>query len=215
MHSLNHKHPALNPDHGPGDCESEDFLARLREGDNASYATMHRVYGPRLRGIALRIVRNSWEAEEILQDALLATFEKIGSFQQRSALSTWLYSVTRNAALARVRRRANRDLSLDWVVQQAGRADASLADQRFPSPEDACINSELGRRIDAAMRMLPETYRELYFRREFEYVSIAELARQYGLRRGAVKTRLHRARRMLRMSLEDWPDRAGQDTQRE
>lgn len=184
------------------DCESPEFLAKLRAGDHQAFLMLDRVFRKRLLAMAKRIVRNADEAEDVIQDTFLATFEKLHSFEGRSKLSSWIFSVANNAALSRLRKKANHELSFDEPLSSDyEHAVNVVSEPTAPTGEDHVLQAELREQLRAAVAALPDGYRQMFVLKELRYVSIRDIAGAYGIRPGAVKTRLHRARKMMRPEL--------------
>jgi RNA polymerase sigma-70 factor (ECF subfamily) len=166
-------------------------------------------------GVALQFMRNEYDAHEAMQDALVSVWNKIGSFEGKSAFSSWLYRVTANAALMALRKKKRRenDVSLDAA---AGDDDElplpalRLSDDGSP-PDAAALTGELGEQVRAAIDRLPEPYRMVVLLRDVEELSMSEVMEATGLTEPALKSRLHRARLALRQAL--LPYLKGEDTQ--
>jgi RNA polymerase sigma-70 factor (ECF subfamily) len=185
-----------------------DFdLARLCAARNRG--AIHHVISSnnqRMFRAAWSILRNRAEAEECVQAAYLAAFAAIGTFEGRSALSTWLTRIVVNEALGRLRRRKPAaDLSLfDNIAStqdDTGIVPFPLAASQ-PDPERAMAQTEIQTMLEKAIDALPDAFRVVLVARVIEEMSVEETADLYGLKPETVKTRLHRARTMLRENLE-------------
>jgi RNA polymerase sigma-70 factor (ECF subfamily) len=158
----------------------------------------------RLYRCARSIVRDDAEAEDIVQEAYVNAFSKLAAFRGESSLATWLTRITLNEALGRVRRRRP---AVAWdSLDTVGRDKAQVI--AFPltanaDPERTAAQREIGRFIERAVDGLPERFRMVFVMREIEEMSVEETADFLGLRQATVKTRLHRARRLLRTALDD------------
>jgi RNA polymerase sigma-70 factor, ECF subfamily len=145
---------------------------------------------------ALRLLGNAADAEDAVQEALLAAYRHIDQFRGQSQMTTWLTTIVRNCALMQLRKRSRQiHLSLD---EQTGGEEKhflweSLADTR-PSPEDECRNLELSARLQKCAVRLSPTLRRTFHLRVLMGFSIFETARILGLPRGTVKAQLARAR---------------------
>ena len=181
---------------------------RLASGDAAALeALMAKFAAPAYR-LAYGITRNTADAEEVVQDVFVTVFRKIGSFEARSALGTWIYRVTANTALNK-RRGKRRELEVSIEDQlpaflpdghRAGDAAFVLADWSRTPDEELMASDEraaLARALDA----LPERYRAVVVLRDVEELSSEEVAEVLGESVAAVKSRLHRARMALREHL--------------
>ena len=164
----------------------------------------------RIYNLALRITRNADDAQDILQETLLSTFVNIKSFEGRSKLSTWIHVIACNAALSRKRRRSSTDVPYDEGDPLNGAEHGSAprnTHARFArAVEDPLLLEELQDRLDRAIDCLPPIYREMFVLKELQFASIRDIACAFGVKPGAVKTRIHRARLMLRSQLGDYWD---------
>jgi RNA polymerase sigma-70 factor (ECF subfamily) len=160
-------------------------------------------YAPRVYSVARRMLNNDADAEDVTQDVLLQMLRKAHTFRGEAAFPTWLHRVTVNAALAYRQRRAHHD---------EHRAPAELAESEevvMPAPgrrwvappEQQMMDRELQRLIEEAIGALPEPYRDVYVLADVEGLSNAEIGSLLGLGVPAVKSRLHRARLMMRETL--------------
>jgi RNA polymerase sigma-70 factor (ECF subfamily) len=148
------------------------------------------------------------DAEDVMQEALLKTYRYVGQIEQPEAFRTWLFRTVRNACLMRRRRRVDepaRVLSIDGGDRDPGEHRMAAVDvaDRTPRPDEAAMNKWLGGRLRAALASLPPAYRMIVLLREMEGLSTREVASIAGMSEANVKTRLHRARVMLRERLSD------------
>jgi RNA polymerase sigma-70 factor (ECF subfamily) len=153
-------------------------------------------YGDRVYGIALRVTGSPSDAEEVMQEAFLQAFRAWSSYRGEAAPTTWLYRIAVNAALMRVRARRSEELLseqdesvevVDWT------ADAA----------QAVLRGELHQQLEAGITRLPEDLRVTLILRDVEGLSTAETAAALDVTEAAVKSRLHRARVLLRRYLAD------------
>jgi len=155
--------------------------------------------GPSFHRCAFRLLGNVADAEDAVQEALLAAYKHINQFRGQSQISTWLTTIVRNSALMQLRRRPRQiHFPLDTEVgeEQQRFLWETLADGR-PSPEEECRNSELTLRLRKCTALLSPTLRRTFQLRVVEGFSILETARILGLPRGTVKAQLARARAKL------------------
>jgi len=155
---------------------------------------------PSLYRRAFRLLRNTADAEDAVQDALLAAYTHIDQFKGRSQMSTWLSAIVHNCARMQLRKRARR-VHLPREEQNAEAYELSvperIADQR-PGPEEECRKSELSRRLHHCQTQLSGTLRLAFQLRDVEGLSIRETARILGVPHGTVKAQSARARKKLR-----------------
>jgi RNA polymerase sigma-70 factor (ECF subfamily) len=184
------------------------LIARLRARDAGALEILMQRHSSRVFRVAFGITRNEADAEEVVQDVFLSLFEKIGSFEERASLSTWLYRVTTNAALLR-RRGKRRELEVSLEDQlptfrddghRAGERSFLLADWSSTA-EAGLASGETQARVRRAIDLLPPHYRAVVMLRDIEELSNEEIAEILAEPVSAVKSRLHRARMALREQL--------------
>jgi RNA polymerase sigma-70 factor (ECF subfamily) len=161
-------------------------------------------YAPRVFHLARRLLGNTADAEDVTQDVFLQVVRKLPSFRGDAAFSTWLYRVAVNAALAYRRKRALREArSLPEPLEdfhEDGRHRAPV--RRWAGrPNHAALDREAHHLIEEAIAGLPEIYRDVYVLADVEELPNAEIAEMLGLNVAAVKSRLHRARLLMRKAL--------------
>jgi RNA polymerase sigma-70 factor, ECF subfamily len=147
------------------------------------------------------------DAEDVMQDALLKTYQHVTAIHEPDAFRTWLYSTVRNACLMKRRRHVGEPAnfeSLEQGVETAtGTVPLDVADQSARTADQQLIDAWMDRRLRVALNGLPASYRMIVVMREMEGLSTREVATITGLSEANVKKRLHRARLMLRRRLED------------
>lgn len=186
--------------------DEQDVVARARRHDAAALRTIVRQNNRRLFRVARSILKDDWEAEDAVQEAYMRAFSHLAEFEGRSALSTWLTRIVVNEALGRLRRRRP---TVDIADVESGATQAEsgqivpfpLAAPQ-PDPERAMAQTEIHAVIEKAIDALPDAFRVVLVARLLEEMSVEETAELYGLRPETVKTRLHRARGLLRKNLE-------------
>ena len=189
------------------DLESPEFIARLKEQDSAAFSQLVRAYQDKIYNLALRLPRNAEEAEEVLQETLLSVFNKIHTFQERSRLSTWIYAITSNGALSRLRKKSSQSVTFEedtLLKTESSWFRNSKVVFEVTDHNDPVILKELQERLNAAIETLPDGYREIFIMKEINKMPVKEIAGIVGINPGAVKTRLHRARLLLRAKLSDY-----------
>jgi RNA polymerase sigma-70 factor (ECF subfamily) len=175
----------------------EQVVERVLAGDTACFEIVMRRYNQRLYRVARSILRDDHEAEDVMQDAYVRAYEHLRQFQGRAKFSTWLTRIAVHEALARARRRGRfLDSSCDGNEDPMNRIPTSI-----PSPEQAAFTGELGRLLEQAIDVLPDAYRSVFILRDVEEMSTEEAAGCLEITEENVKTRLHRARAMLRREL--------------
>ncbi len=191
-----------------GDPTAEAALVRgLRDGDNAAFERLVREHGPRLRAVVRRIVRDDAEANDALQEAFVTVYRRIDQFDGRSKLHTWLHRIAVNTALMRLRKIKRRgEVSIDaaqprfnWMGYRRDAAPGRWRD----APDDQVVRQEMRQIVLEKIAELPETHREVLLMRDIQELSTEQTAAALGIKSGAVKTRLHRARLALRELLDE------------
>jgi len=190
--------------------EDRDLLQRIRAGDRAACDDCVRRHARGVYRLILRLVRDPAMAEDITQETFLNAFKAIDRFDGRSELRTWLYRIAYNAAMAHFRRKGPELVSLD----EPGDADEGSPVPRTFFDWSALADKELERaelrtEMERAMQELPEKLRAVFILRELEEMSTEETATTLGLTIEAVRTRLHRARLLLRERLTLYFENAG------
>ena len=187
------------------------LVARLQRGDQAAVRQLAELYGPRIHQLALRHMKNREDAEEVTQDVLMKVYRKIGAFRGDSALSSWIYRITFNTAMSRLRahrgeRAAEQERDRALAVLESSddgtaRTSADPADWSH-MPDEELLRFELRRAVEAAVRELPEIYREPVILRDFEGLTTEEASTRLKVKDQTLKSRLHRGRLLLRERLQ-------------
>ena len=171
----------------------DSLLDRARQGDRAVLEELLAQQAPAIYRFSLRMRRNTADAEDTLQDTLLAIANHLGEFAGRASFSSWLFALTRSACARRRRGQKNRpSQNLD---------DVPPLPSARPSPEEHAGQHELTAALTAALDQIPETYREVLLLRDVEGLSASEAAEALGVSVDALKSRLHRARQALREAM--------------
>jgi RNA polymerase sigma-70 factor (ECF subfamily) len=193
------------------DMWEQGMLAKLVDGlkrkEPAAFEQLIAQHGPMLYRVAIRLMGQREEAEDVLQETLLRVHEHIHTFDGRAALTTWLYRIVVNSALMRLRAKARipEDLleAVGPVFTEEGDHAQEVAEWALP-PEQKLLRQEALRILQQSIERLPELYRAVYTLAEVEGLSHQESAAILDVTVGTVKTRLHRARLFLRECLADY-----------
>lgn len=180
----------------------DELIARARNRDEAAVRTLIRQNNRRLFRLARSIMKDDSEAEDVVQESYVRGFTRLDAFRGESSLGTWLTRIVINEAYGRLRRRR---ITANWDgVEAVHGAQAQIIP--FPSPqsdpERTMAQREINQILECAIDALPEPFRIVLVARLVEEMSIEETAELLDLRPETVKTRLHRARRLLRDDLE-------------
>jgi RNA polymerase sigma-70 factor (ECF subfamily) len=176
----------------------EDLVRRSKEDDERAFGELVSRYESKVYSLALRMVRNPEDAEDVLQDTFLRAYRGIKSFQGASTFSTWIYRITANSALMRLRKKQLPTVSIE--DQDERETPVNIADWT-PGPAEQLMTQELQHEMDEAIEALPPEFRQVFILRDIEERSNAEVAEILDLSVAAVKSRLHRARLKVRNRL--------------
>lgn len=185
--------------------DDQELVDALRAGDANGVDTLVQRYGAWIHRVAARVLGDRRDAEEVTQNVLMTVMGKIRTFKGEAAFSSWLYRIAANAAYdqARARRARVDDLSLDAVLpvfDEMGRHVEPVVDWSRDL-EDPAVAGEVRAALERAIGHLPEDYRVVVVLRDVEELTTEEVAQALGLTVAAVKSRLHRARLVLRQEL--------------
>jgi RNA polymerase sigma-70 factor, ECF subfamily len=188
-------------------CAAPDseVVDRVRRGETDLFEVLMRRYNQRLYRAARSVFpADPGEAEDVVQDAWVRAFAHLSQFEGRSSLATWLVRITLHEAWARARR-LRRVEPLEWAGDHDddghGKESRMNESSAAPDPESDAAGTEMRAILEAAVAALPETYRTVFVLREVEDMSTEETAESLELTTDAVKTRLHRARGLLRKEI--------------
>jgi RNA polymerase sigma-70 factor, ECF subfamily len=185
-----------------------EIAAKVLAGDTLSFELLMRRYNRRLYRIARGVLRNDADAEDAVQEAYLHAFENLGRFQGTGPLSAWLAKITLNEALGRLRHATDAANSISFDDPQEGEEANYMADliSRLPSPEQNAARGEVRRLLELAVDALPDAYRMTFILCGVEEMSVAETASCLDVEPATVKTRYHRARKILQQQLSGLVD---------
>jgi RNA polymerase sigma-70 factor, ECF subfamily len=180
----------------------EQMIASILSGDREKYHDLIRPYEQSVYRIALSFMKNESDAEDVAQEAFLNAFRNLAAFRGQAKFSTWLISITVNAARGRLRRqRLVRMDSLDETPEEGGHVSPALLRDWREVPSEALERKEIREMLRAAIGGLAPIYREVVMLRDVEELSVEETATSLTISVASVKTRLHRARIMLQKVL--------------
>ena len=179
-----------------------EIVRRVRAGDRALFEILMRRHNQRVYRAARAVVKDEHEVEDVMQQAYINAFTHLHQFEERSQFSTWLTRIALNEAFGRRRKMQVESIARgpSDIDQDAGASMDSIRSAQ-PDPERQAYAQELAQVIEAAVDTLPETYRMVFMLRDIEGLSTSETGEGLGLGEEAVKTRLHRARAMMRRAV--------------
>jgi RNA polymerase sigma-70 factor (ECF subfamily) len=194
-----------------------DELALARDaagGDEHAFDRIMRRYNQRLFRLAVSLVGEASEAEDILQESYVKAFYRLRSYTGQGGLGAWLASIVRNEAIDRLRTRRSRSRHIAFENDLLGDRDrpgisaTAPADELLSSPEVAAERDDMKHILERAIASLPVNFRTVFMLREVEGLSVEETAAYLGIPAATVKTRDHRARAQLRTHLSQQLDGA-------
>jgi RNA polymerase sigma-70 factor (ECF subfamily) len=181
------------------------LITRIGRSDHSAFESLMRRHNGRLFRVARAILKNDADAEDALQDAYLDAFRHIEAFRGGSTLATWLTRIVINRALMCLRGGKRHGIVVPFAEQREedarGEATGEVEDLTADSPADATLRTEMRRTIERRIDELPSVFRTVFVMREVEEMSAEEVAKCLGIPSATVRTRLFRARALLRQSL--------------
>ena len=186
------------------------LIARLQARDEAAVHELAERYGSRIYQLALRHMKNREDAEEVTQDVLMKVYRKVGAFRGDAALSSWIYRITFNTAMSRLRnsrlaRQAEQEKERALAAASAGAEERQRAPRQTPDwsrmPDEELLRTQLREAVAVAISELPEIYRAPVVLRDIQGLTTEEASSRLKLKDQTLKSRLHRGRLMLRERL--------------
>ena len=183
------------------------LIGRMQAGDGTAVADLAATFGPRIQQLALRYVKNWEDAEEVTQDVLMKVFRKIDAFRGDAALSSWIYRITFNTAMSRLRStRVSRMTEVqnpEVSTQEVGWTPSEPADWSSLA-DDHVLRGQMRERLIESLTHLPTVYRVPVILRDIQGLSTEEASAVLKVKPQTLKSRLHRGRLMLREHLSDF-----------
>jgi len=187
------------------------LVTRLKDGETAAVSDLARAFRAKIYQSAFRYMKNHEDSEEVTQDVLLRVQQKIGAFRDDAALSSWIYRITFNTAMSRLR---SPKFSRPFEIRLGDRKGAQIAEADGPAPlhegadwsslaDDALYRTELRTRLGDALKGLPSIYRDPVVLRDVQGLSTREASTLLKLKPQTLKSRLHRGRPILRRHLAE------------
>lgn len=188
--------------------EERELIGRMQSGDASAVADLSSAYGPRIHQLAFRYMKNWEDAEEVTQDVLMKVFRKIDAFRGDAALSSWIYRITFNTAMSRLRtgragRAAEQHRTESTVDELAGLAPQDPADWSSLA-DDHVMRREMREQLIRALTTLPDVYRTPVILRDIQGMSTEEASQILRVKPQTLKSRLHRGRLILRQALAEF-----------
>jgi RNA polymerase sigma-70 factor (ECF subfamily) len=185
---------------------TQNLVERLKAHDPAAVADLSESYGAKIYQLAFRYLKNREDAEEVAQDVLLKVYQKIDAFRGDAALSSWIYRITFNAAMSRLREFKQ---NLPVAPEKAREDDGSVPAKRevvdwSPLADEERFRAEMRQELVRALQDMPVLYRTPVILRDINGLSTEEASAVLHVKEQTLKSRLHRGRLMLREQLSDF-----------
>ncbi len=188
----------------PSGSQSDgELLERARRGESKALEKLLRRYQPMLLRFGLKMCRHRQDAEDVVQESMLAAVKNISSFRGSANVSTWLYTIARSFCIKK-RRKSKFAPAREESIEQDTRREVRTIASSANTPEEAAFSHELGHAMDKAIGDLEDNYREVLVLRDIEGLKADEVSEVLGISVAAVKSRLHRGRKILRSQLAPW-----------
>ncbi len=180
------------------------LVERAKKGDKEALSQLVQTYSERIYNLALRILRNKEDAEDVLQETFLTVIEKINSFDGRSSFFTWIYRIATNASLMRLRKNKVVFQQLNDSPDFQESVESRVFIDWSQDPSLSLYDEEVKKKLDEAINKLSDIYRGVFILRDIEGLSIKETSAILQITEENVKIRLRRARQFLRDYLSDY-----------
>ena len=185
------------------------LVDQIRRGEAGAVEGLVGAYGDRVYRLALRITGNASDAEEVVQDTLLAASRKIDTFRGTAAFGSWVYRITANTAYQKLRGKRSKRNEVSWqdlapsFDDKGHHMEVTVVDWS-KGPKDPAVEGELRSVLCGAIDELPVNYRTPFLLHDVEGLSNPEIAETLHLKLGTVKSRVHRARLFLQRRVADY-----------
>ena len=176
-------------------------MSRTIGGDGTAFASIVERYQDRLHNAIFRLVGSAEDARDLLQDSFVKAYENLEGFRGGSSLYTWLFRIAVNTALSHRRKRKWTHVGLGPTSDDDSAPESGWADTEAPDPADPIMAAETEAAVQQALDDLDEEHRTVVVLRDIQHCDYREMAEILGVPSGTVKSRLHRARLMLRDKL--------------
>jgi RNA polymerase sigma-70 factor (ECF subfamily) len=190
------------------DGSDAELVQRARSGDESAFQALVERHSRPLFRLAYRMTGNDHDAEDVVQDAFVKAWRRLGQFEDRANFGSWLYRIAANSAYDTLRARARHERRFESAAGEDEHDPMSEAKSEMPSPERLVLSGEMQRRVSRAMARLSERERAAFVLRHFEEWSTKEIGAALGLDEGAAKHSVFRAVRKLREALEPFVTRS-------
>ena len=184
----------------------ENLTSRLRNGEREAFDDLVRLCHAPVYRLALRMLRNPDDAQEVAQESFLAAFVGIGGFQERSNIRTWLLSIVYRKAVDRMKKRTEEGRILSGVLGDDELWKIAHSVQDFTdwgaNPEQIYSRNEISDRLAKALGKIPAESSAVFELRDIQGLNSRETSEILGIKEGAVRVRLHRVRQILMVEMQ-------------
>ncbi|MCI5065663.1 sigma-70 family RNA polymerase sigma factor [bacterium] len=181
-----------------------ELVEQFRKGDTRSFEELISRYSDKAYSLASRMCRNQEDAEEVLQDVFTTVYRKLENFEGKSSFSSWLYRITVNSSLMKLRKnRQNKSILMDDALPDSEHT-LILQTSETDLGDHITLRKEVSTVLEEAIGKLPDEYRPVFVLRDVDGLTSKEVGKILGLSIPAVKSRLHRSRLMLRRKLSNF-----------
>ena len=186
------------------DLPDEDLMDHVVAGSEAAFATLVDRYKNRLQNIVYRYIRDFQRSEDLAQEAFVRVYLHRERYRKTGKFSTWIFTIAVNLAKNEIRRKVRlRDvLSLDYIAEMLGGSDPGIKDESQPAADRQAERGQTSGVVADAIAKLPVVYREALVLRDIEGLAYEEIAEILGIPGGTVRSRINRARIMLKDKLK-------------
>lgn len=181
------------------DHSDQEVIDKILSGEKRAFEILIRKYNSRLFKIGMSLVNNDTDVEDIMQVCFIKAYKNLSQFENRSAFGTWLVRILINECLLHLKRK-KRTISMDTNLISESSGNVNQPE----TPSSVLVNKELAKLLEDSLARLPEKYRLVFVMREIENMSVAETGAALSVSESNVKTRLNRAKSMLRRHLSSY-----------
>ena len=184
----------------PSAIDDAELVQRIAQRDHAAFEALMRRHNSQLFRVARTILKDDGQAEDAVQDAYIDAYRSAATFKGTAQVRTWLTRIVINRALMQVRKQKREQVVVPFTGE-AGHQEVDVVDERAESPSSAVSRAELRRLLERRIDDLPIGFRTVFVMREVDDMTIPEIAECLSIPEATVRTRLFRARSLLRESL--------------
>ncbi len=190
--------------------KSAELIGHLKAGDREAFSELVELYGDRVYNLARKILHNSLDAEDVVQETFSTVYQKIDTFHEQSDLFTWIFRIATNFALMKLRKGKKESFVSD-ELEKYDNLKSPLSARSPLYTDQSLLDTELSSELDRALDNIPEKYKTIFVLRDLENLSTAETAAVLEISEANVKVRLRRARLFLRDQLCEYFDRCQEE----